>query len=296
APMTASSVWCNSTNVSVWAGFVAFVLAMERWEKASRLAFALGAGLLAACCLTGPYALFLLPVFALKARATRVRRDVLLVGVELVALLVQGCVFLASRGSLHPLRQATAGLDVAAAGLEALSFHAVGPLLGANAAFRVKGLLLPDADGPSALLTGLASVAGIAAVLGLLWRGRVRTPADLAVVGWISVSLATVTLSLDHIAHDRYAVLPGWLLSSALLASIRLEPRAWRAPRSLLCLGLLVTSMGVGAAQYRAWPNLRYKNTSPHWRAELARWREDRSYRPRIWPGGRRDDSWTIEL
>jgi hypothetical protein len=294
--MTSSSVWCNSTNISVWAGLVAFVLAMERWETASRRAFALGAGLLAASCLTGPYALFLLPVFALKARATRVRRDVLLVGVELVVLLVQGGVYLASRGSLHPLRQATEGLDVATAGLGALSYHAVGPILGAGAAFQVKDWLTPGTDGPSELLTGLVSLAGIAAVLGLSWRGRLRAPADLAVVGWLCVSLATVALSLDHIAHDRYAVLPGWLLSSALVASIRLEPRAWRTPRSLLCLALLVTSIGVGAVQYRAWPNLRYTHWSPHWRAELARWREDRSYRPRIWPGGRRDDSWTIEL
>lgn len=295
APTSDSAVWLTSMHLPIWCGLIAFCLLMERSEEASPRAAWLRAGGLLFCFLTGPHALFLFPVFLLKALGTRARADWLAVQVGLLAILLQLGVHLYSREFMDSRRLPARQLDLRAAGIDAFSFHVLAPVAGPEEALEVRDYLAAQSGTPAGLLAGLTVVAGLAGLLALGWRGSWRSVENLAVVALLAVSSPTILFAHEFRASGRYGVLPGFLLLAVLLRWVRFD-EGWRSLRSLLCLLLLAVSMTIGAGAFRKGTDLSYRPGCPRWSLEVERWQQDPTHRARIWPYRKNGPSWAVRL
>lgn len=247
---------------------------------------ALAWAVLALAPLSGPGAMVLLPLFALRSVLERSRERGVQGAVLLGATLVQLVLFfhgepgrrfsispaalltvVAMKHLVVPFLGAHAAGSVAASWREALAAGRVPAvaLLSAGAAF----LLLAWVVAWTRNVVGAWLLAAAALVGGASYGGALGGAADL----------------MSPFVGERYAFVPQSLLGLAILSLATGPVRLVRVVAGAVCAWLLV----VGVQQYRRpWSAVAY---GPDWRAQVAAWREDPSHALRLWP-----QTWTMTL
>jgi hypothetical protein len=134
------------------------------------------------------------------------------------------------------------------------------------------------------LAAAIVSLLGLVGFVVLFVERDLRSPRNGLVLAFASLAVLTTLSANFGRTTGRYAVLSGICLLWMLLAQTR--PRGGRGARarSLAAGGLLAFALVVGAAGYRADEAFSCSAGCLRWTDEVARWRQDPSYQPQVWP------------
>lgn len=300
APSALGEAWLNSINAQSYCGLIALAILCEDLRRASARRAAAMAPLLVFCGLSGPYTSFLFPAFAWKAWAERSRAALVAAGAVAFAAAIQVGVFVWvwSEDGLNPaklqpfdfVRSATYaayGQLVVPLGLAPLAQAFSGPVLGA---------LTGPAREPWAVGVAVLGVALGAGALLLLVDRDPRAPRNGLVIALTCLAVFTTASAHWGRSFGRYAVVSGFALLWLVLARAYARSRGRIVPNA--AAALFAWALLVGAAGYRSDEAFDCPGGCPRWPEEVARWRADYAYAPRIWPvllpHGR--PQWRVEL
>lgn len=281
-----SFIWLTSTNLHSWFGLITFCILVESSGKLSRGVYAACLCLLAFGCLSGPYSLFLYPLFFIGFLRDRQRAKLGLVVVMTAVGALQAWVVAGSVDRSNEWRKSPTEMTLELPSSGALAYHVVQPILHHSAAKELYRRYRSDDDKPSVPASLLLPLA-----LLLLAPWRKEWSAWWPLLAFLIVSSLTTTFSMHFRPWGRYAALPGLLFLLVALGAV--EPwsdRRLRNLRSLLAMGLLTLSIAIGALRYREHKDFRYTERSAVWTEELELWRADPKYKPRIWPA-----NWVVD-
>jgi len=288
APSISGETWLTSVQSHIYLGLGSLLIGLEsvdpmggtrRWSY--RILLAVGG-------LSGPYTVFLQPLFALRAFAERGREQIVQASILTVTLFVQVLVFwhfFVGNPSVHPLRRKELGLGILS---RVLRLEIGAPLFGLESS----GGLAEAASSFSEHWFLLAFLAVLPIAL-IDWQGRRLRALDSRV--WLVLAFGVLTLGISVFSFGidldgRYAVLPGYVLLFYLLDNVRSQGPRWIA---LPLVALLSLSLFIGVRNYRSSDALRCDGRSPtHWKLNVARWRKEEST-ARVW---KREASHRIEI
>ena len=278
APSVSGEAWLTSLQSHVFLGLASLLILLEntdgiagarRWSY--RILLAIGA-------LSGPYTVFLQPLFAIRALIDRGREQIIHAAIVTLAFVVQVLIFwsfFVATPAVHGLRRKELGLGILS---RVLRLEISAPLFGLEGE---GGLIDPlSSFGEHWFLLAYLAVLPFALID---WQRRRLRPVDSKVLLFLTFSVLTLGISAFSFGIDldgRYAVLPGYVLLFYLLDNIRAENQRWITATMVL---LLSFSLFVGVWNYRASDGLRCDGRSPtNWKQEVARWRDEESA-ARLW-------------
>lgn len=290
APSSLGEVWLNSTNSQIYCGLISLCILCEDLRAASPRRIAVYVVLLLLCGLSGVYTAFLAPAFLWKLWYERSRGALAALSAAGLATAVQVVVFasLWSERAIHPSK--LQAFDWVRSATVTFYSHFVVPL-GLRPLVRVLGeptevvaALARGSHDPWMLGVALLGVVGALAILVALVDRDLRSARNGLVIALASLAASTTVFAHFGRAMGRYAVLSGIALLWLLLSQTR--RRAGGGPlRAVAAAALLTWALAVGALGYRHDEAFACPAGCPSWRAEVARWRQDPSHAPRIWPG-----------
>jgi len=291
APSVDGEVWLTTLSSQVFFGLIALVILLEDFEAMGPIRRLAYPALLLLGGLSGPYALFLLPVFLLRLIVTRQRALIPACGALVLALAVQQGVVLSLNSVVDPRRFAAPSLQLAAT----ISVHHIGiPLFGEDLTRKLAAGLGEQVFGVAFLV-----LAPFAFFDFHTRRLRLASPCALLVLAFGIVAAAVSQLALMGAFVGRYAVVPGYALLFCLIDRAALPKRSWSGT---VALGLLVVSLAAGVLGYREHPAFACDGAHPSsWSEEVERWRKD-PLAARFWKRPVSDSiricpvGWTMEL
>ena len=279
SPAAGIEVWLNLVIAMNHLGLAALCVLMEDLRPPVTRLRAWGLRLLLLVGgLTGPWAVALVPLFVLKARAERTREARVQLGIVLAACAVQGAVILAtlSQGALDRERASAVPLglmlDVAAVA------HVLRPLLGGllDRYLELTSLMpaLRGGGDPAVYLRGLLLLAPLLAGAAALILPPPSRWQRWALLGGLVISSAVASVGAYGVAVGRYAFVPG--LAVALILVDNLGPAAtrWQRVRRRISAALLAVTLAAGAGgwhEHRRVPG--WEPDYPAWADEVALWR-----------------------
>ena len=279
-----AEVWLNTINSQIFLGLAAALLLVERTdllsEPGQRVRRWTYRGLLGIAGLNGLYSAFLAPAFALRAWRTGHReawRQAWIVG---VGALVQATAFLATLVLHRPGRDRFVAFDLFETARIVFDHHVLRALLGQRYGGDVATGLETLAGNGAGVLALAALVAGFAA---LAWRPARQVQWPLLAGYGLLLLLVSPTTNPSPPIH-RYAALSGLLLLLNLWCHARHDPRG---PRRWVCRALLAVALVAGVGDYHReipFAALGLEAEGPRWSEEIATWRADPDYMPRLWP------------
>lgn len=283
-------MWLNAINAQIFCGLIAVLLLGEDLAAASRRRRLAYRVLLIFCLLSGPYAAFLTPAFALKHWRERQRETRFYAVSSALGAVFQASLYLTTwlGYGLGPNR-----FEIGEwARRSTFIFHhqVLRGWLGEDAAgalahtFGLAGVLTNDSAPPGyERLAGWVCLALIALLAAFFLRRRPRDNALLLVTAWLSLVLG-ISLSIGSgLPVGRYAVLPGLVALLLVFDAVR----GSAGPRRWLCGGLLGLAVITGWVEFwqeRPAGILGRAGKPPDWTEEVDRWRSDPDYPLRIWP------------
>jgi hypothetical protein len=278
APSISGETWLTSVQSHIYLGLVSLLILLEkldpiggtrRWSY--RILLALGG-------LSGPYTVFLLPLFAMRAFVERRRERIVQAAIVTLAFVVQVLVFwnfFVANPSVHALRKKELGLGILS---RVLRLEIGAPLFGLEAGGGLAKSLV--SFGEHWFLLAYLAILPIALID---WKRRRLRPLDSRALLFLSFSVLTLGIAAFSFGIDldgRYAVLPGYVLLFYLLDNIRTTNPRWIAASLAL---LLVLSCFVSLRNYRASNALLCDGLSPtNWKLQVARWRNEEA-QARLW-------------
>jgi hypothetical protein len=304
APM---EIWLTTISAQFWLCIATFlVLQDEDMGRGGRLRRWTFRALLAAGGLSGVSSCFLTPFFVAKAWRTRAREDRIhaaILAVTSVVQLVDLAVTVLEGGQglrgrfdaieLSPMKLALWHLLVPIAGLEPYGWKWV---YGFDVqVFRT----LVEWFGPAAQQLARASLlltfVPICAALGALFVAGMRSAREReAWLVWLTVIVLQTAGSFQLAGAPRYAFPANLMLTVILLGEALTPARRWRRRTAATLLAIALAS-NLFFYWSRVFEKLSGVQDRPRWREEVARWRLDPAYAPRIWPQFK-DRSWRVEL
>lgn len=297
APLS-NEVWLNTINSQFYFAVVTFLILLieidvrplGKWS--SRV-------LLALAGLTGPISCILFPLFFLKARWEKKQERVIQTYILAACFAVQLVAFLTMRGSsTSPARALMLNLPLF---ISVLWTQDIGLLLFGIAnmtelaqfieASRTNGLILGFIVFSLLVAEGLFFLlvsSRLTVSQRIVFAGSFFLFVGLSVVGGLGIESFKYLLLFPG-NGGRYFYAPNVVLMFFLLANSQWQGKAFNKVRSGTCIVLLGIALILGMAQYQ-YP-MRFTDTGPNWKEEVAKWERDPAYAIRIWPVG-----WQIEI
>jgi len=290
-PVVTGEVWLNSTNSQVFCGIIGVILLCERTDGQTRVVVWLYRALLVFCALSGPYTIFLAPAYIVKARLEGTAEAKRHAWMVVTAVLIQAVAHVLTRVGFPyaPNRLAGGhwGVRLTTMFFNGVVYTIFGYDLGPRIAQELGILRVARQHAESIQfmrLAGWNSLLGLSAIVwSLLYRPRRSFDVVLPVA---LVSLLIPLYFLTAGAGSRYIVVPGTVLLLAFF-SRSLNPSA--KLRRRLCGLVIAVSLAAGVAAFwrdvpKVFRPLGHTRGRPSWSSEVAKWRENRHYRLRIWP------------
>jgi hypothetical protein len=289
-------VWLNVANLSFWWGLVAFLLLLEPVDVEGGRAIVYRM-LIALAFLSSPVAVFLAPLFVLRAWQGRTREAIVQATIAGVLAAVQVA---AVATGVRPVSVAAARsthLDVQTIACGLWMKAVVLPALGERAVLEVRNAgpcMIAALDAPSAPLRGVVLVLAWLGVVAWLGRGLPPGRQVLTAGAYVLVSVLSLLGALGDKriilvgaagAASRYAYVPSVIFLVLLFGNVRRPVGA----RAVVAAGLLATGLALGALRYPY--TVRWDATWPDWRAEVAAWRRNPYRGIATWPSG-----WGVRL
>jgi len=297
---TDAEIWLNTINLQVHCGIISISILFERLDSQTlsqrkRWLYRL---LLIFCGLSGPYTMFLAPVFLLKAWYEKSREPLWHFLIVFAMSSVQASLFLIINHLDMVSPTKISQFDWLRAPIYIFNYHIMTPLmglwvrLGANVEdFMITGKLA----GTSLLLVCLATVTTTIIMFYWLVRNRTSIYRLFLLIAFVCVSLLVTYGSMRGTPYGRYAVIPGILFLLLILDNIQFG-RKLNLKSSFLLI-LLSISLVMGFTTFRAgeyW--MAYTEGAPNWHDEITQWRQDSDQLITSWPYPWHDDSWKLYL
>jgi len=288
APSISGETWLTSVQSHIYLGLVSLLILLESSDPIGGVRRWIYRILLALGGLSGPYTVFLQPLFALRAFAERGREQIVQAAILSVTLVVQVLVFwhfFVGNPSVHALRRKELGLGILS---RVLRLEIGAPFFGLESSGGLAEVVASFSE--HWFLLAFLAVLAIALID---WQGRRLRALDSR--AWLILAFSVLTLGISAFSFGidldgRYAVLPGYVLLFYLLDNVRGSSPRWVA---LPLVALLSLSLFVGVRNYRTSDALRCDGRSPtHWKLKVARWRKEEST-ARVW---KREASHRIEI
>jgi len=278
APSISGEIWLTSVQSHIFLGLVSLLILLENVDSIAATRRWLYRILLTIGGLSGPYTVFLQPLFALRAFGERSRERIVQAAIVSLTLVVQVLVFwnfFVATPSVHALRRKELGLGILSRvlrleiGAPFFGLEAGGGLAEPAASFREYAFLL--------LFLAVLPIAGID------WKRRRLASLDSRALLLLAFSILTLGISAFSFSIDldgRYALLPGYVLLFYLLDNVRGSNRRWISTTLVL---LLSFSLFVGVRNLRSSDALRCDGRSPtNWKLKVARWRNE-EFNAQLW-------------
>ena len=309
SPCVVSDVWINTINSQVFLGLVTLLILCERLDDLGRIRRYVYRGLLVLAGVTGVYTAVLAPAAVFRAYRVRGREACIHAALIVAAVVLQAGAYGMTDAAAGLDRQRFAVVDWGRTLAFAAYHSALRPLLGdavggpLTTAIGLRealggpdlwqplhGLELPGAYSAWAAVLSVLAVAGLLAILG---RPR-RLEQQILLAALVSLWLVVVPATAPAVVRLRYAVLPGLVVVLlALQTALRGGPAARVSARLLLAICLLT---GIGDFRREIIPGAFGQLANrPDWTEEVARWRSQPRYPPRIWPYSEAG-SWRLRL
>jgi hypothetical protein len=230
-------------------------------------------------------------MFVARAYFERSRESVVQLGIVGVSAVFQG--------ALHLYYISTqSGMVVASSfsARHAVSFaffeHVVVPLFGPGAFQVATYLSLPTYGSSAAEFAKASWIVALCflGVLAILCGKRARSMQFIMTVGFLGVSLGTTLIFANGASQARSAALPGFIFLAILVTNFFSTQRSGiiRWCSSVL----LIVAIVVGSWHFRNRGEFRCFGGCPIWKQEVAKWRQDTSYSPAVWP----NSDWRVHL
>lgn len=307
SPNFTSETWLNSINLMVHFGFISLILLCDDTRHTGPAYGRVSLILLLLAGLSGVYGVFLVPAFLLKfwsERTPLLRRQL---SVLIATALVQLILFAWAYASHGPGARWDRELDVGASASAVVQFHVFKPLLGQALGRELFSWLGLDAGlrsgGEPGVFLRLALPLLVPALLVVLpaWRGRNRLRWVL-LLAFVTESALSTLSARNKVAVGRYAMVPGMVLLFLWFSNAEFRVDRWLRPegtgaaanrwlRAMSAL-LLATAATAGALGFRDHAFLAYTPRAPHWKHEIALWRQAPWRAISVWPYPR----WTFYL
>ncbi len=287
APTATPEVWMNSINSQVFLGVFTFLILFENFENRSIAWKSFCCFMLLFAGLSGVYAIFLVPAFCARLYARRDPVTLLLVCCLLLCACIQGGLFLSGAvgegGDVRRFSETLWSLGPSSVFIN----HYLFPILGRELAYEAWHDVLMER---ASMYAWWGSILGALFLFITAWSATLvkeeqRQWFIVGFVGLLTVSFCTMISAFDGIAGGRYAVVPSVSFLLLIVALIRFTRSWWLS--LILTFGLGV-SLSSGFAHYWNDPFFRCRKNCPKWDTEVAIWRKDSSYCPRVFPFKRR--------
>jgi hypothetical protein len=264
--VTPPELQLNTTNSHFFLGlatFLVLVIPASTLPAATKWLFR---GLLVLANLSGPASMLLTPAFLLKAYTERSREKTIQAGIQVACAAFQGCATLYTLLRDNPYRRFSSRDSAASV----LGFFTD------NFSLGLVGYGLPVA-----LAAGAVSV-GYVTFLALRRR---RSPEHLVFLSAFAVVAVFSTLgSINMLGSPRYGYLPTCIVM-LLAAGEAFRPRSGRMrPAQWFAIVLFAGALAGNAAVFSSRMGEIHSREAPAWKEEVAKWRADRAYKPRIHP------------
>lgn len=265
APHIPAEVWLNTLQSQVFFGLITALILLENIENAGWFRRYSYRGLLLLAGLSGPYSLFLQPVFALRAFAQRTRECFVQLGISTFALLTQIAIYLLTN-KVNPLR--SRGLDWGIWPDTSIK-QVVMPWIG-----KQRGVALAEAIGALGASSFLVVFLLVVLAVCVDWRRRRLRGVDAnAIMGvsFVLMASATSAFSMGG-AGGRYAVIPGLLV---LFFSLHHVGRVRPVFGSIALAVPLAVAVGLGVTTELLPESRLCDGRTPNsWQEEVVRWRQ----------------------
>lgn len=302
--VSTGDVWLNTINSMYWLGIGTFLILIDEAEHSSKTALWFRRIYLAVAGFTGVVSCFMTPVFLLKwwweKRKESLLHGCILAFASLVQLSTLAYSFKHSTNMLGLEGRFSAPssfsfLRIAATNLFEPFF--IGGWITSDAVvnFDLRFLqLTQDLAGAHPLKFYRMSVLIVEGLfllllLVLFYRQRLDRSSQYTLLSYLLVVTLSTVSSLFMESAPRYALAPSCMLLTIMVGST-LSGRAGGHILNLITGMTIVAIFIISCSSYRGRINKYFLPNVP-WYTEVAQWRNDRSYKPRIWPGG-----WDVEL
>jgi hypothetical protein len=270
----------NTTNSHFILGLITFLIMMISPNTLSRFQKHFFRMLLLLGGLTGPASILFTPTFLLKAYREKNKEKYIQAGIISICAIIQAGVILYSifynntynRLSIHNYHRTV--------------YHY----------FLDNFSMVPHAFistlHPNAFYFNLVfGVAMAILFLSLFIKTRSNIDYFIALLSLFIVGTFSTLGSLNMAGAPRYAYIPT-CISLIILLSYFFEMK-----RNYFILSVFVTCLSINVFYYTTNINdWAYKPKYPKWKAEVAKWRLDSTYNPKIHPAFLRDDEWRVKL
>ena len=276
----APELYINTTNSHFILGLITFLIMMISPNTLSRFQKYFFRTLLFLGGLTGPASIFFTPTFLFKAYREKNKEKYIQAGIITVCAIIQACVILYSIFYNNTYNR-----------LSVTDFKTT------RYRFIIDNFtLMPH----SHLFDGQLFSIDHIILIGLLMSGfyaylflkNYRNSEYLiALISFIIIAILSTLGSLHMGGGPRYAYIPTCILLIVLMSQF-FEPK-----RNYIALFILVFCLSINVFHYTTnINNWAYKPSYPKWRTEVAKWRLDSTYNPKIHPAFYRDDEWRVKL
>lgn len=289
AATASGEAWLNTINLQVYCGIISLILLAEDLSEAAGKKLALYGVIQAFCALSGVYSTFLFFAFAIKLYQYPSKGSWMQAAISFCCAVIQIAVFISlqlnQQISSKKFSENFPWADVIP---NSFYFHFALPILGQEHATTVSSFLgftpskvhlLSKPEQLTVILCCAAIMLSLVILLAVLKRAPLRIP---LLVGFLTVTLLTTTSAVAATPGGRYAVFPGAFMLLLLLAE---APGRFISFRNSAFLGLVAVALWQGSRYfYHKKSYWDCHEACPHWSDEVAKWEQDASYLPQVWP------------
>jgi hypothetical protein len=277
----APELWLNTTNSHFIFGLVTFLIMIISANQLSVIQKHLFRLFLFVGGLSGPASIFFTPVFLLKAYREKSKEKYIQAAIISMCAIIQAMVIVYAilyNNTYHRL----SNYDFR---------HILFAFFGDNFS------MVPHtfASYASSIMFCICLSLGILMSFfygHLLVKNRKNNDYLIALLSFIIVAIFSTLGSLNMAGSPRYAYIPTCILLMVILSKTFDEGFDWNV-KKLITPTVLIVCVMINIIFYRHFMISVYKPDYPAWAVEVAKWRADTTYNPRIHPGS---DDWKIKL
>lgn len=295
SPIHAEESWLNSINSMSYLGVVSLIILLEDTSKHSRSMLLFQAVTLFYNGLSAVYTVFLAPAFILKAYLFRGNTSLFHPGMVIVAALIQiAIVILLALSDGLPRNKFENEPRFVKSTAAAFQYHVIEAFVAHRNSYAVseaagiswnKNVL--EAPESQKIIVLFKIIVFFMILTSIFLCGTTLKTALLILVAFLFESAFSAYGAMNGIAGGRYAIVPQFAFLLMPLASVcagfKNAPLLLRTLRSIALVSLLVAIYyGAQIHSNRKWNS--YTPEAPRWKHEVRQWRDNPSYKLKVWP------------
>ena len=269
--------WLNSINLQTYCGLLALIIVLENTTVIARTKRWFLRLVIIFCVFSGPYAIFLAPLYFVKCYYERSRESFIHLFIVIFGSLIQISAFAYLKYSGLLSVKKLVGFSWEKALINVLQHQISLPFLGYTGKQFLNNIAIFLAEYVSLAIIGMSMILVIV---------KCRSYINLQLVlGFVLLAFLTSVFSMGGVAGGRYAVLPSIIFGLLLLSVVSSDI----LPISVKYIARFVLACSIlsGAYDYQFNTNPIFTGSKlprPDWTSQINNWRKDTSLVLNMWP------------